>query len=132
MTGDSARFLLDTNIVIAYLNAEPRVVSRLETSQGLILPVVALAELCYGALKSTRPEENSRRVEDVASAVPLLSVDAETARVCAWTRMELQKLGKPVPTNDLWIAALARQHDLTLVTRDEHFQAMAWLRLEAW
>jgi tRNA(fMet)-specific endonuclease VapC len=68
---------------------------------------------------------------DVVSKA-LRSVDAITAQHYGRIRNDLRAIGRPVPENDLWIAAIARQHGLTLVTRDQHFQHIVGLSLEMW
>jgi tRNA(fMet)-specific endonuclease VapC len=63
---------------------------------------------------------------------PVLVCDVETARHYGRVRNELRRKGRPIPENDIWIAATARQHDLILVTRDPHFDEVEGLPIEAW
>lgn len=58
----------------------------------------------------------------------LLAITAETASPYASLRVPLKKLGRPIPTNDAWIAALAIQHGLPILSRDEHFDALPDVR----
>jgi predicted nucleic acid-binding protein len=62
----------------------------------------------------------------------VLVIATETASHYAEIRRELKTAGQPIPTNDLWIAALGREHDLPIVTRDAHFQAVSRLRVLTW
>ena len=96
------------------------------------MPSVVLGELYYGAHKSARPPENIARVGTVAETAAVLSCDAATAAVYGKLKAELRELGTPIPENDLWIAALAVQHDATLVTRDTHFDLLPNLPTVAW
>jgi tRNA(fMet)-specific endonuclease VapC len=95
--------------------------------------VIAIGELLYGASKSTRAEENAARIREFAGAVSILPVTGDTAEQYGAIKNELRAKGRPIPENDIWIAALARQHDLTLVSRDQdHFREVPGLRLETW
>ena len=62
----------------------------------------------------------------------VLEIKRETARVYAQVRSELQRLGKPMSTNDLWFAALGREHELPVMTRDQHFKFVPGLRAVSW
>src|SRR5688572_4160548 len=94
------------------------------------LPVVG--ELDYGARNSSRAVENLDRVERFVTATSILLPDLDTARWYGRLRHALKVKRRPLPENDVWIAALARQHDLTLVSRDAHFREVDALKLEAW
>jgi tRNA(fMet)-specific endonuclease VapC len=91
-----------------------------------------LGELYYGARKSARTAENVERVAAFAAAAAVLSCDAATAALCGELKAQLRAQGTPIPENDLWIAALARQHELTLVSRDAHFGAVRGLAVVSW
>ena len=62
----------------------------------------------------------------------VLKVDQYTAEIYAQIRFELKQKGRPLPDNDIWIAALARQHDLSLVTRDSHFDVVDGIQRMSW
>lgn len=128
MSGD---YLLDTNVVIALINGEPAVSSRLSGSL-VSVPLIAVGELEYGARNSGRPQENLQRLAQFVSGVSVLLPDRDTASWYGQVRHGLKVKGRPIPENDVWIAALARQHDLTLVSRDAHFNDVDALRLEVW
>ena len=93
---------------------------------------MGLGELLYGARNSNRVQENVDRVEPFAASVIVLDCDSETARRYGLLKRELRERGTPIPENDIWIAALADQHELALVTRDQHFSSIPQLRLEHW
>lgn len=130
--GKGGRILLDTNILIALLAGEPPVVAAARVAVGVFIPAIALGELYYGALKSGRPAENIERVSALATVAVVLPCDAATAPVYGRLKATLRAKGAPIPENDLWIAALAVQHNLTLVTRDVHFSGIPDLALESW
>lgn len=126
------RYLLDTNIIIALFNGDPGVEARLQASPEVFLSSVVLGELYFGAAKSGRPGANRAKVEEFAASCPLLVTDDMTALEYGTVKTGLQRIGKPIPENDVWIAAAAFQHDLILVTRDGHFDSVDGLRFESW
>jgi predicted nucleic acid-binding protein len=71
-------------------------------------------------------------LEELVAATRVLSVDEQTSSHYAQVRSELKKAGKPIPSNDLWIAALARQHRLPLMSQDTHFDAVQGLKRIGW
>lgn len=128
----AGKYLLDANIVIAYLADDPVVKAALRGVEEAFLPCVVLGELHFGAHKSARAEQNLKRVEEFAAGLPILDCDAETARVFGELKNELRLRGRPIPDNDLWIAATARQHGLILVSRDAHFAHIVGFDVVAW
>lgn len=128
----AGRFLLDTNIIIAHFAKEPAVEQNLAAAPEVFLSSFALGELYYGACKSARVTTNIRRIDEFAAKNTVLTCDTETARGYGRIKNDLRAKGKPTPENDIWIAAIARQYDLTLVTRDEHFNEIEGLAVEVW
>jgi tRNA(fMet)-specific endonuclease VapC len=128
----SGRFLLDTNIVIAIFAAEPAVLERVATVDEVFVPAITLGELYYGAQKSTRSEANINRIDAFSTTMAILGCDEATARQYGRIKDELRAKGRPIPENDIWIAAVAMQHGLTVVSRDDHFANIAGLPVEVW
>jgi tRNA(fMet)-specific endonuclease VapC len=128
----AGRFLLDTNIVIALLGREAAAEDGLAKAAAVYVPAVVLGELYYGARKSTRVAANVKQVDDFGAANVIVSCDASTARHYGEARDALRKRGRPIPDNDIWIAAVALQHGLVLATRDAHFVEVDGLSVEAW
>lgn len=128
----SGRFLLDSNIIIAFFADETAVVERVEALPQVFVPVIAVGELLYGAAKSARSLENERRVLDFSQSVSLLDVSRSTAQAYASIKNNLRRKGRPIPENDIWIAAIAKEHGLTVVTRDPHFAEVDGLTVETW
>ncbi|NWG14921.1 MAG: type II toxin-antitoxin system VapC family toxin [Acidobacteria bacterium] len=128
----SGRVLLDTNIVIALFAGEAAVEKRLSQTDAVFLPSIVLGELYFGARKSGKAEVNLTRIEDFAVSNSVLTCDSETAKAYGLIKGILQAKGRPVPENDIWIAAIAQQHHLTLVTRDTHFDQIDDLNIETW
>ena len=129
MTG---RYLLDTNVAIAILEREIDLESLSSNGREVFLNSIVLGELFFGAEKSQRLQENLGRIRFLASRCPILPCDEETARHYGTVKTLLQRKGRPIPENDIWIAASARQHGLTLATRDGHFEYVENLVFEAW
>ena len=125
-------FLLDTNAVIAVFAGDPLLQSVLVAAAKIATPTIALGELYYGANKSSRRQANVSRIDQFAAANDVLDVDPATAREYGAIKEQLRSKGRPLPENDIWIAAIAIQHGLTLVTRDAHFGDIAGLTLTSW
>ncbi|HIK30567.1 MAG TPA: type II toxin-antitoxin system VapC family toxin [Oscillatoriales cyanobacterium M59_W2019_021] len=128
----SGRYLLDTNIIIALFADEAIIKNNLAQASEVFIPSFAIGELCYGARKSGRVRENLARIDELVASSAILECDAETARQYGEVKNKLRLKGRPLPENDIWIAALALQHDLILVTRDAHFQEVENLPIVVW
>lgn len=128
----SGRYLLDANVAIAILAGDIDLAARRESGAEVFLCPTALGELYFGAQKSGRTRDNLARVDAFAAVCPLLLVDLETARHYGILRNELRKKGRPIPENDIWIAATARRHGLILATRDGHFDNFEDIPTESW
>ena len=113
-------FLLDSKIVIAIFAGESSVLEHLAQSKEVFVPTVVLGELYYGARKSTRVAANINRIDELAETSALLGCDIETSRHYGRIKNDLRAKGRPTPENDIWIASVAQQHGLTLVSRDKH------------
>lgn len=99
---------------------------------SLFVPVIALGELRFGALNSVRIEENLQSIEGFAAEANVLPCDEDTARFYGGIKDGLRRKGRPIPENDVWIAATVLRYDLPLVTRDSHFEHVAELQVEQW
>jgi tRNA(fMet)-specific endonuclease VapC len=128
----NGRVLVDTKVLIGLFAGDPEIADRLQQQQEVFLCVPVLGELRYGALASVRVEQNLARLDDFARALIVLDCDRVTAAAYAAVKFHLRNKGRPIPENDVWIAALAQQHGLTLATRDSHFQLVDGLPLELW
>jgi len=131
-TSPPGKYLLDTNVVIALQRGDAGVRASIAQAAEVFIPATAVGELYYGALYSGNPARNVARVAELVAAAAVLPCDVETALVYGDLKAELRKRGRPIPENDIWIAAIAVQHGLTLVSRDAHFEAVERLPREAW
>ncbi len=128
----NGRMLLDTNIVIALWANDASVTQQLASAPEVFVPVIVLGELYYGARKSAWSTKNVERIDDLAARSSVLPCNLDTARHYGMIKDRLRVAGRPIPENDLWIAAIAMQHSLVLVTRDEHFQRIDGLTVVEW
>jgi tRNA(fMet)-specific endonuclease VapC len=124
--------LLDTNAVIALQKADPDFLQFLDSDDELLIPAIVIGELYLGAYNSGRVTDNIQVIEAFVSDNVVLVCDAETGKYFGQIRFQLRVKGRPIPENDIWIAAIAVQHGLTLVTRDDHFRAVDGLIVERW
>lgn len=128
----NGKYLLDTNVIIDLLANDEVVGKKLAEAEEAFISSIAVGELYYGAEKSSRPAENVSRIDEFAAITTVLGCDTETARHYGQIKNMLRAKGRPIPENDLWIAAVARQHSLTLVTRDKHFNEIDGLPTVFW
>lgn len=128
----NGRFLLDANIIIGIFTEDRAIRQRMEDRPEVLVSTIVLGELYYGARKSKRIGENLRRLNELLSDAPCLDCNVGTTYEYGIIRNELRLKGRPIPENDIWIAATARQHNLTLVSRDQHFAKVENLRWEQW
>jgi tRNA(fMet)-specific endonuclease VapC len=106
----NGRFLLDTNIVIAVFAGEREAIQKLRRAAAVFLPTVVVGELLYGALQSAQVRSNVDRIEEFVVTNSVLPCDLGTARHYGQIKHRLRRKGRPLPDNDLWIAALAQEH----------------------
>lgn len=128
----NGRYLLDTNIVIALFADETSVKDHLASAHEVFLASIVIGELCYGARKSGRPEANLSRIKEFAANNVVLGCDTDIAYRYGEVKEALRRKGRPLPENDIWIAAVALNHDLTLISRDGHFNGVDGLKVENW
>ena len=129
MNGSSVA--LDTSVAIDVL------AGRIEslTAQAItefLLPVPVIGELRYGALNSRKADENLAEVERLVARYRVMDITLATAAVYARLRLQLKTKGKPIPENDLWIAASCVEHDVKLAAVDGHFDAIDDLQRFVW
>ncbi len=124
--------VLDTNIVIALFRQEESVLEPIRQGAVIHVPIIVVGELYFGAAKSQRKEENQQRIEQLTGHVTLLYCLDDTPRYYAQIKQELKQKGRPIPENDIWIAALAQEYGLPLVSRDQHFAYIDNLSLIQW
>ena len=123
--------LLDTSIIVAHFRREPALAERLKAAT-LYIPLPALGELYYGAFKSECQAKTLKQLHEFLRICAILPPDELTAQHYGHIKADLEQIGSRIPENDLWIAAIAREHQLPLVTRDQHFSRIRGLSVLAW
>jgi tRNA(fMet)-specific endonuclease VapC len=131
-----SRLLLDTSAYAAFMRSHPAARAAVQEARQLFLNPIVLGELRSGFLKGGRRAENERRLRDFLASprCEVAVINDETAERYAAIHDYLRRQGTPVSPNDLWIAASAAQHGLTLVTLDADFERIPQVlvrRLEA-
>ena len=125
--------ILDTNAISALAQKNRALIAALEDALRLAVTIVSVGEVSYGIRRSTvRHELVSWLREQLLARAEILFLDLSTTEHYADIRAELQTSGTPIPANDVWIAALCRQHDLPIVSLDVHFDHVRGLPRIAW
>jgi tRNA(fMet)-specific endonuclease VapC len=124
--------ILDTNALSAATEEHPGVTRILAGVQQLALPVVVIGEYRYGIAQSRHRARYRRWLEGLIADCTVLDVTDRTTHQYAAINVELRQAGNPIPTNDLWIAALCRQYGLPLLSRDRHFDVVPDIQRLDW
>jgi predicted nucleic acid-binding protein len=124
--------ILDTNALSAAAEEHPGIVATLAGARQLALPVVVIGEYRYGIAQSRHRAKYRRWLDGLIADCTVLDITGQTTHHYAEVALELRQSGKPIPTNDLWIAALCRQHALPLLSHDHHFDVVAGIQRLDW
>jgi len=124
--------ILDTNALTGIADNEAAAARIATQAESIELPVIVLGEYRFGIAQSRRRAEYEKWLGGLVAATRVLPVDDETASQYAQIRAELKKAGTPIPTNDVWIAALCRQYRMPVMSQDRHFDAVEDLKRIGW
>jgi tRNA(fMet)-specific endonuclease VapC len=124
--------ILDTNALSAVADGDASTMELVAGADRVALPVIVLGEYRLGIAQSRHRAGYATWLRQWIAAVTVLDIDDGTTHSYSAIALELKRKGKPIPTNDLWIAALCRQHSLPLVSRDKHFDSVAGIRRLNW
>ena len=125
--------ILDTNALSDFADANQQLLTCLQQSgTDIQLPAIVLGEYRYGIKSSRLRAARESWLDQLESNAIVLAVISETSRIYADIRHELRLTGQPIPENDLWIAALARQYKLPILTNDAHFDKVSGLERIGW
>jgi predicted nucleic acid-binding protein len=124
--------IIDTNALSAAADDDPAVVAVLGRAEQMAIPVIVLGEYRYGIARSRNRATYENWLTDLLSDCFVLDINEPTTHYYADIILELMGKGKPIPTNDLWIAALCRQHSLPLLSRDRHFDQVSGIKRIGW
>jgi tRNA(fMet)-specific endonuclease VapC len=120
--------ILDTTALSAAADGEVTALNVLARADRVALPVIVLGEYRLGIAQSRQREVYENWLSECVAAVDILEIEEATSHHYAAIGLELKRAGKPIPTNDIWIAALCRQHSLPLLSRDCHFDTVSGIR----
>jgi tRNA(fMet)-specific endonuclease VapC len=129
------KFLLDTNTCVYAIKRRPAVIERLQqlSPDELAISAISVAELWFGALKSSRPDSTRASVDAFLVPFEMLPFDREAADAYAEVRLGLERVGRPIGERDLLIASIARSRRLTVVTHNVgEFARVPGLTVEDW
>jgi tRNA(fMet)-specific endonuclease VapC len=121
--------IVDTSVIIDVFRNNNDVADVLDTMQEVYVPVTVIGELNYGAYKSTNTQKHLNQLNDFLNNCKIIVTDITTANVYGNIKAVLSKKGKPIPENDIWIAAIAIQYELPLFAKDNHFKEIETLKL---
>ena len=114
--------LMDTNVIVRVLNGDRELINELSKISSLCTCTVVLGELMYGDAKSAHVVQNKQNAKSFCSRYPLLGVSNIVAEFYGEIKKDLLSHGNVMPENDMWIAATALANDMTVITRDKHFE----------
>jgi predicted nucleic acid-binding protein len=124
--------ILDTNALSAAADNDPAIIAHLARTDQLALPVIVLGEYRYGIAQSRHRAAYETWLKGLLNDCLILDINDRTTHFYAEITLELRRKGMPIPTNDIWIAALCRQHALPLLSRDRHFDLVAGIKRIGW
>lgn len=124
------KYLLDSNVIIDLFHGSKEIKEFIIQNSNISIPVIVLGELLFGAENTLNPLKHFKQVNDFLIDFEIIKIDEETATYYGKIKAKLKKTGKPIPDNDIWIAALSLQHNLTLVTNDAHFKNVNLLKFK--
>ena len=116
------KIALDTNVVIDILNNKPKTIALLSHYQTLYLPITVCGELLFGAKNSAKSHENELKCRNFINGCHVLNINELIAEEYAKIRKELKNKGRPIPENDIWIAATCVVNNIPLATQDSDFK----------
>ena len=124
--------ILDTNALSAFFDGEQALVDLLSEQPGLYLPVIVLGEYQYGLRASRLKKAREPHLLAFAKTCTVLPILESSVSFYATIRDGLRRAGTPVPENDIWIAALAMEYQLTVLTQDKHFSKIKQIKIRSW
>ena len=123
---------MDTNGLSAVAEGEPGLEPLLRRAGQVAIPAIVLGEYRYRISESRSHIHYEQWLAAYLPSFQILNIDEQTTIFCSAVRYELRKAGTQIPSNDVWIAALCRQHSLPLVSRDRHFDAVSGITRLDW
>ncbi len=124
--------ILDTNAISALADGDEALFRVLKKESRHHLPVIVVGEYLYGLKRSREKTLREKWLDKLASLSEILDITMKTVSHYARVREELRSMGRPIPENDVWIAALSSEHVLPIVSKDKHFDLITDVRRIDW
>jgi predicted nucleic acid-binding protein len=124
--------ILDTNALSAVADGDPAIIALLADADEVAIPVIVLGEYRHGIAQSRNRASYENWLAGLLHDCLVLDIQEPTTHYYAQIALELKRKGSPIQTNDVWIAALCRQHGLPLLSRDRHFDLVAGTKRIGW
>jgi len=124
--------ILDTNALSAVADDDDAAIAILARAEQLAIPVIVLGEYRHGIAQSRNRASYEKWLTGLLDDCMVLDIQEPTTHYYAEISLELRQKGQPIPTNDIWIAALCRQHSLPLLSRDRHFDLVPGIKRNGW
>ncbi len=125
MTGS----LLDTNVITKLLDRNSAAIALVQKIEEYFTSSIVVGELYYAAANSSKREVNFSKFKEALSCMKIIPIDDDICMAYAEIKIGLKRIGKPIPENDIWIAACARVHNLSVATFDKHFSEIAGIEV---
>jgi tRNA(fMet)-specific endonuclease VapC len=126
------KILLDTNIIIEVFDGNKEIADNISKLPTFYISCIVLGELYIGINRVTNKAKHLKMLNVFLQLGIVLNIDSTTAKYYGEIISALYKKGKPLPTNDVWIAATAKQHNLTLISQDKHFKEIDGISFNNW
>ena len=124
--------IIDTNALSAWKDADADAISTISAAVSVLVPVIVIGEYVYGIQRSREKAQAESWLEKILAATPIAVIGHKTAALYGITRSRLRDKGRPIPDNDLWIAAIALEYNLPVLSRDAHFDHVEGLTRISW
>ena len=128
-TGNNMNKILDTNIIIEYFKGNEIVAKNILNSSYNHIPATVVGELYFGAYRSANAPKHIEQIRGFFRMFGVYDTNEDTAKCYGIIKNQLLAKGKPIPENDIWIAALAMQYEIPLYTNDNHFKEIDGISL---
>jgi tRNA(fMet)-specific endonuclease VapC len=121
--------ILDTNVITRLLDKDPAAINMINKIENFYTSVIVVGELYFAAVKSAKREANFTIFREVLSCIKIIPIDDKVCMSYGEIKLSLKQKGKPIPENDLWIAACAHAYSLSVATFDNHFSEISQIEL---
>ena len=126
------KYLIDTNIIVEIFKGNKIIAEKLNKLSEFYISAIVLGELFVGTNRVINKDAHLKRLTDLLLFTKVFLIDNITSKIYGKIVADLFKKGKPIPLNDIWIAATTFQHELVLITSDSHFTEIDDLKVKYW